>query len=217
MGRPSAGPVLGGRGNGQGIRGFLVTEGMAKKQDRILVVDLESTCWEGGPPPGQDSEIIEIGLCVLDVATCRRLESRSLLVRPVHSTVSDHCTRLTTLTQEQVARGMSFPEACRILREEYQARERVWASYGDYDRKMFQRQCRAHGVDYPFGDRHLNVKSLFALVYNLPREVGLDEAMQQFGFPLEGTHHRGSDDAWNIARILGHLLLQARGQGGREP
>jgi hypothetical protein len=27
----------------------------------------------------------------------------------------------------------------------------------------------------------------------------------------EGTHHRGGDDAWNIAAILGHLLVQTRG------
>lgn len=190
---------------------------MAKKQDRILVIDVESTCWEGDPPPGQDREIIEIGLCVLDVATCRRLERRSLFVRPVHSTVSGYCTRLTTLTQEKVDKGLIFSEACRILREEYQAKERLWASYGDYDRKMFHRQCQAHGVDYPFGDRHLNVKSLFAVVYALQSEVGLDEAMKRLGFPIEGTHHRGGDDAWNIARILGHILLQARGQDERRP
>ena len=42
---------------------------MARKLDQILVVDVEATCWEGDPPPGQISEIIEIGLCVLDVAT----------------------------------------------------------------------------------------------------------------------------------------------------
>ena len=44
---------------------------MARKLDRILVVDIEATCWEGNPPPGQTSEIIEIGLCVLDVPTLR--------------------------------------------------------------------------------------------------------------------------------------------------
>ncbi len=177
------------------------------------MIDVESTCWKGDPPPGQDREIIEIGLCVLDVATCERLERRSLLVQPLHSTVSEYCTTLTTLTQEEVAQGLPFPEACRLLRQEYQANERVWASYGDYDRKMFRRQCQAHGVDYPFGDRHLNVKSLFALVYNLPHEVGLDEALKYLGFPQEGTHHRGDADAWNIARILGHILLSARQAG----
>ena len=27
-----------------------------------------------------------------------------------------------------------------------------------------------------------------------------------FGIPLEGTHHRGHDDAYNIARLMVHLL-----------
>lgn len=34
---------------------------MARKLDRILVVDVEATCWEGDPPPGQISAIIEKG------------------------------------------------------------------------------------------------------------------------------------------------------------
>jgi len=72
---------------------------MARKLDRILIVDVEATCWEGDPPPGQISEIIEIGLCVLDVATLTRVERRDILVRPVCSTVSPYCSQLTTLTQ----------------------------------------------------------------------------------------------------------------------
>ncbi|MFE2626194.1 DNA polymerase III, partial [Streptomyces caelestis] len=33
----------------------------------LNVVDVEATCWEGQPPPGQVSEIIEIGLTVVDL------------------------------------------------------------------------------------------------------------------------------------------------------
>ena len=29
---------------------------------------------------------------------------------------------------------------------------------------------------------------------------------------LEGTYHRGVDDAWNIARILKEILTRIRGQ-----
>lgn len=183
---------------------------MAKKLDQILVIDLESTCWEGEPPAGQESDIIEIGLCMLDVATGQRQDRVSILVRPERSTVSQHCTDLTTLTQEEVEGGLLLREACRLLQEEYGSKHRLWASYGDYDRKQFVRNCQALGVEYPFGDGHLNVKTLYALVYNLPKELPLDRAMGRLGFPLEGIHHRGEDDAWNIARILGHLLLNAR-------
>jgi inhibitor of KinA sporulation pathway (predicted exonuclease) len=184
---------------------------LARTLDQIVVVDVESTCWEGQPPPGEESEIVEIGVCALDVATGARAEQRSILVRPERSRMSPYCTQLTTLTQEQVDSGISFAEACALLATTYQTRERTWASYGDYDRRQFERQCAAHGVRYPFGITHLNVKNLFALVYQLPREVGMDAALARLGLPLEGTHHRGGDDAWNIAAILGHLLLRARG------
>jgi inhibitor of KinA sporulation pathway (predicted exonuclease) len=124
--------------------------------------------------------------------------------------VSAYCTALTTLTQEEVDQGISFAEACALLRDRYGSRERLWASFGDYDRRMFESECESHGVEYPFGRGHINVKSLFAVVEGLPQELPLDEAMEWMGFPLEGHHHRGEDDAWNIARILGHLLLEAR-------
>jgi inhibitor of KinA sporulation pathway (predicted exonuclease) len=183
---------------------------VAKKLDQILVIDLEATCWEGDPPSGQESEIIEIGLCILDVSTGKRLDNPSILVRPTRSTISEYCTELTTLTQREIDDGISLSEACEILKNKYQSKKRLWASYGDYDRWQFKNDCQLHGIEYPFGSGHINVKSLFAVVYNLRREVGLDRAMKMLGFPLEGTHHRGGDDAWNIARIVGHLLLGAR-------
>jgi inhibitor of KinA sporulation pathway (predicted exonuclease) len=35
------------------------------------------------------------------------------------------------------------------------------------------------------------------------------------GLPLEGTHHRGDDDAWNIAALLADLLARLKAAGGR--
>src|SRR5215218_10147223 len=135
---------------------------MAKRLDHVIVIDIESTCWDGGfPPKGQANDIIEIGICPLEVSTGRRLERRSILVKPERSTVSPFCTRLTTLTQEQVDGGIPFRQACAMLRETYLTKDRVWASYGDYDRRQFERQCQARAVGYPFGPGHLNVKILF--------------------------------------------------------
>ncbi|HWM03665.1 MAG TPA: 3'-5' exonuclease [Actinophytocola sp.] len=178
---------------------------MARKVlDQVLVIDVESTCWDGPPPEGQRGEIIEIGVCALDVGSLERVGKESILVRPEHSVVSSFCTELTTITAADVAAGVTFAEACAVLRKE--AEGRVWASYGDYDRRQFERQCADVGVRYPFGIRHLNVKSLFALGRGLTDEVGMDEALRMAGLPLEGTHHRGVDDAWNIAALLARLL-----------
>jgi len=185
---------------------------MAKRLDHILVIDIESTCWEGGyPPRGEANDIIEIGLTPLEVATGQRLEKRSILVRPERSHVSPFCTQLTTLTQEQVDVGIAFKDACRILEDEYHSGQRLWASFGDYDRRQFEKQCRDQGVRYPFGRSHLNAKTLFALSRALPSEIGLPQALALLSLPLEGTHHRGHDDAWNIAAVLWETLKKMRG------
>jgi inhibitor of KinA sporulation pathway (predicted exonuclease) len=182
---------------------------VTRKLDLILVVDVEATCWPGAPPAGQESEIIEIGLCVLEVASGERLEKRSILVKPEKSRVSEFCTELTSLTQKQLNKeGISFRQACALLEREYSARKRVWASYGDYDRSLFQQQCDVRGIEYPFSSGHINVKSLFGIMHALPYEVGMTRALQMCDLELEGRHHRGVDDAWNVARLLSRMILQ---------
>lgn len=172
----------------------------------INVIDIEATCWQDKPPDGQESEIIEIGICTLEVATGNRLDRDSILVKPEHSTVSQFCTNLTTLTTEHLEMAGGFKEACKVLRKKYFSRDRVWASYGQYDLRQFQRQCQSFQVAYPFNQRHFNVKTWFAIANNLPSEVGMAQALEILNLPLEGTHHRGIDDAGNIARILANLL-----------
>lgn len=183
---------------------------MPKRLDKILVIDIEATCWAEGPPAGQEAEIIEIGLCLLDVQTLLREGKQSLLIRPERSTISPFCTQLTSLTQADVAQGLPFAQACDLLRRVYHSRERVWASYGDYDRRQFERQCQARDIAYPFGPSHLNIKNILALSRGWPNEVGLAEAMEQLGRAMEGHYHRGQDDAWNIGGVLAQLLQQGR-------
>ena len=185
---------------------------MAKRLDHILVIDIESTCWDGrltaeaARPTTSSRSACARWKC----RTGRRLEKRSILVRPERSRVSPFCTELTTLTQEQVDGGIAFKDACQILEDEYLSTERLWASFGDYDRRQFEKQCRDQGIRYPFGPSHLNAKTLFASRGALPSEVGLPQAMAILGLPLEGTHHRGHDDAWNIAAVLWETLRKMR-------
>lgn len=183
---------------------------MAKRLDRILVIDVESTCWAGPPPRGQISEIIEIGLCVVDAQRLRRLEKRAIMVRPQVSEVSEFCTQLTSITPEMAAAGISLEQSLDMLSNEYQCYDRLFASWGDYDRNQFQRNCDYFRLKYPFGPTHLNVKTLFAFAHSLPREIGIDAACEIAGQPLEGTHHRGVDDAWNIAGLLCELWRRLR-------
>lgn len=183
---------------------------MGIKLDKILVVDVEATCWNGDPPPNEEQEIIEIGICPIDIASGDLLEKESILVKPDRSRVSEFCTQLTTLTQEQVNGGVSFEDACGILRKKYRVHQRIWASYGEFDKNLFQKQCNRRSLRYPFSNRHVNVKTWFALMNALEREVGMDGALELLKIPLEGTHHRGADDARNIAKILANLMEKQR-------
>jgi inhibitor of KinA sporulation pathway (predicted exonuclease) len=40
--------------------------------------------------------------------------------------------------------------------------------------------------------------------------VELVAALNLCGLPMEGTHHRGHDDAWNIAALVAVLLKKLR-------
>jgi inhibitor of KinA sporulation pathway (predicted exonuclease) len=174
----------------------------------ILIIDVEATCWRGPNPAGQENEIIEIGLCRLDTATGERLENRSILVRPERSTISDFCTELTTITPGMLANAILFREACALLVDKYNSQTTPWGSWGDYDRNQFTRQCRSFGIPYPFGPDHTNIKKRFAQLHDLEKGVGMATALQMLDLPLEGTHHRGGDDAANIARIYAVMLQQ---------
>lgn len=170
----------------------------------LNVVDIEATCWEGDPPAGQRNEIIEIGIVVLNLETLERTDKRSIMVRPEHSAVSGYCTQLTGITPEEAATGITFREACDLLRIEYHTDSRSWASWGDYDRKQFQKQS-VGDIRYPFSSRHINAKQVYSQAYQFKR-AGMARALRHAGLSLEGSHHRGADDAWNIAALISRLI-----------
>lgn len=175
--------------------------------DRLInIIDVEATCWKGAPPPGQVNEIIEIGICVLDASTRQAVERRSIIVRPERSEVSAFCTELTGLTAETVAGGIPFAEACRTLERDFAGRMRPWASWGDYDRKQFERQCIRGDIPYPLSKQHTNAKKAFAAAFGLPQKPGMARALELVGLPLVGRHHSGVDDAANIAALVALLI-----------
>ena len=179
---------------------------MGIQRDKIVIVDIEATCWETDPPPeGQVNEIIEVGVCLFEVKSRDLSAKRSIFVRPEKSVVSEFCTKLTTITPEQVASGVAFAEACQILESDYDTLNRAWMSWGSYDRRMFKEQCQDRAVRYPFSKKHINLKSVHGKL-NGGQRVGMARAMKKVGLEFVGTHHRGDDDAWNIGRLLDYLL-----------
>ncbi len=106
--------------------------------------------------------------------------------------------------------GISFAEAASILNAKYDPKNRIFESWDNYDRKMFQKQFELHAIPYAFGDRHLNIKTLFARALALRREVAMDAALIKAGILLRGTPNRAGDDSRNIAALLAHIVAGQR-------
>lgn len=178
------------------------------KHKSILVIDVEATCWDDGRVdnhPSRRNEIIEIGIAEIGLKSKKIERTESIIVKPNTSTISPFCTKLTTLTPEFVEeKGVSYWAALDILDNKYKAYQQIFASWGDYDRKAFERNCAWCETSYPFGNMHLNVKALFLAKYGYTG--GQQKCGNDLGIKMEGTAHRGIDDAVNIAKILLKLL-----------
>jgi len=179
--------------------------------DRINIVDIESTCWDANPPQKQFPEIIQIGIAQVDLKELRIVDSGSIYVQPANSSVSEFCTQLTGITQEKLDKdGLKFHKACDLMKKHYATKKYPWGSYGDYDRNQFLADCKSMNYDYPFGRRHLNVKTLIAMANGWDGELGMDGALKELKMPLEGRHHDGGDDAKNIAKLFIRVMRGCR-------
>lgn len=176
--------------------------------DKIIVIDIEATCWEDQKTPiGQEVDIIEIGICNLIIETGEITDRQSYFVKPERSEISTYCHNLTGISLDFInENGINFLDVCDKIVQEYEPFGRVWSSYGEFDRQQLLKQCEAFQVKLPFGLTHLNIKSLFALKKKLKHAKGLTKALKILNEPLEGNHHSGMDDAYNAAKILRWIL-----------
>ncbi len=190
---------------------------MGKPVNKTLIIDVESTCWEDNNfrPAGQFNDIIEIGIALYDLKTLKIIENDSIIVFP-RSEISSFCTKLTGHTEESVRRdGILFEDALALLRSRYKSHKISWMSWGDYDRRQFERQCKREDKRYPFSITHTNLKHWFAVCAGEDYECIIGTAIAKLAMNFEGTPHRGVDDALNIARILTEILIVTRGKNER--
>jgi inhibitor of KinA sporulation pathway (predicted exonuclease) len=120
--------------------------------------------------------------------------------------LSEFCKQLTSIRQSDVDAVATLPAVLPLLEAKVMevtgllVSECVFASWGNYDRNQFEHDCERHGIPYPFGP-HINLKEEFARKRHIKR-VGVPAALKILKLAFEGTHHRGADDAHNIARIF---------------
>lgn len=177
------------------------------KKDKLIIIDLEATCWRGRPPKGMHQEVIEIGISVLNLNTREINGKKALITIPTKSKISKFCTKLTSINEDLIKKeGIDFSQACEILYKDYNSKEYAWASWDNFDKQQFLKDCKYKKVDYPFSDNHINLMPLFSKFTNDEKQYGVKSALKYLDLDFEGNHHRGVDDAYNTARIASNII-----------
>jgi len=180
--------------------------------EHYLVIDFEATCCDRGTVPREQMEIIEIGAVMVQAASLQVIGEFQSFIQPVrHCRLTPFCTSLTSIAQQDVDAAPVFKDAIGNFKAWLQQYAGfVFCSWGDYDFRQLRRDCQFHGLPNPINAPHINVKRLMAERQGLARKPGLGEAVVLAGLAFSGTHHRGIDDARNIARLLPYIFGQAR-------
>lgn len=198
----------------------------------LFIIDLESTCYEDErrsqkfkhekKPKNFFSEIIEFGIVVLDTKSFTIKEEYQSFVKPIlFPKLSDFCIDLTTITQEEVDKAKTLAEVIKEVKQVYQKYDCVFASWGHYDKGQIKNVCERFRVPFPFNDDHISLKHEHGKILmekmkkkgkreeeysRFERGVGMGRALKDYKIHLEGTHHRGIDDARNISKIATKMI-----------
>ncbi len=173
----------------------------------FIIYDLEATCWQTATErERRTQEIIEIG--ALKINEYGELLSRfESFVRPViHPQLSSFCTKLTGISQIEVNRAETFPTVINEFQdwigcfdddEEY-----LLCSWGFFDQRILSKNCSLHDIENDWTKEHISLKHQYPRIKGIAYSIGLKSAVEKEGFEFEGAHHRGIDDAINLAKIF---------------
>ncbi|BBD57519.1 exonuclease [Nostoc sp. HK-01] len=176
--------------------------------DYLLVLDLEATCCDQGTIKRYEMEIIEIGAVMVKAQDLTIIDEFQTFIKPVrYPILTDFCKSLTSITQTQVDQAPGYSEAIAILQKWLSHYPNaVFGSWGDYDRNQFKQDSKFHNLPFPIAYPHINLKQQFSESQSLSKRYGMAEALQLVNIELQGRHHRGIDDARNIAKLLPWIL-----------
>ncbi|MFA5490475.1 MAG: 3'-5' exonuclease [Candidimonas sp.] len=170
------------------------------RKDKILIVDLEMTCWDDDRV--FDQEIIEIGIAEIDTKTLTVGRQDSFLCRP-RGEISDYCVSLTGHSREQLLRSPWFEQQINTIIKRYGPASKMSYAWGN-DKSILNIECHRRNIRNPFYNMD-NLAFFFGLIWGDPKR-GLMNALADLGLTPIGRHHCGVDDAVNTARLMIEMI-----------
>ena len=165
-----------------------------------IIVDLEATC-EKEKSYDYISEIIEIGAVKLDL-NGNQIETFNCFIKPtINPILSDFCTELTSITQEDVDNGLDRKTAFYNFIS-FCGQDCILLSWGGYDKNQLRKEFEKFNLPTFILKNHKNLKQEFSKIIGSNKQYGMAKALKIANIKLDGTHHRGIDDAKNISKIF---------------
>ncbi len=185
--------------------------GQLDEKEFIASIDLELTCWEGEDGPGnfsEEMEVIEIGIHLLRADDYRHVKDFQFFVRPTERPeLSEFCTKLTGITQEDVDSAAPLTDVLPELLKELPPKQKlIFASWGSDTPALEREYQEKSGTQERFIDpRFINVAVHFRSRY--AKKGGIKKAFDALGMKQEEPVHRALPDAISAVRILKELKL----------
>ncbi len=163
-----------------------------------IIFDLEATCDDKHKIK---NEIIEIGAVKIN-DNLEVVEEFQRFVRPViNIKLTDFCKNLTKISQQDVDDANTFDYVIQEFKEFIGDNYKL-CSWGFYDKSQLLSDCEIHLENKNWIKNHISLKHQHQKINNLKKGLGMSGALKMEKLVLEGTHHRGIDDARNIAKIF---------------
>ena len=167
---------------------------------KYIIFDLEATCWD--QYDRSDNETIEIGAVMVD-ENKKVIDEFAQFIKPIkYPKLGNFCIELTSIQQSDIDHAPYFNEAIEKFLSWIGDDEYILCSWGFYDKKQFENDCKIHAMATDWNDRHISLKHQYCQFKNLKRAIGMKKALELEKIKLEGQHHRGIDDARNITKIF---------------
>ena len=128
-------------------------------------------------------------------------EFQSFIKPKLDQNLSDFCKELTSITQDDVDNAESFP----VVIEKFKSwigNDYSLCSWGFYDKSQLNKDCELNKVSNVWIKNHISLKHQYGSIKGMNKGCGMERALTIENLKLEGTHHRGIDDARNIAKIF---------------
>ena len=174
----------------------------------FIVLDLETTCWDGNPPT-DIREIIEIAAFRLD--RFGEINDRfHALVKPTfYPILSPYCRHLTGIDQEEINRATSFPKVfSKFIEFVEDSPDYRLCAWGSMDQKILKHECSHHDIYFEGLDHYIDIKQEYHEINRSKQKYGLMKSLRREGIEFEGDHHRAEPDAYNLAKLISRYIDQ---------